>query len=146
MKTTIILACESRSTIDNTALREISRFEHDLSSDSASIALRRNQLHTNPVVGAVWVIAIQNGTLILIGDNHVERTVIRQIGKRNCTAIVFVVGSDFRCYIYPARDAAIDVDARRLISRQARIPKCRPVSGILEHAPLAPAILDIEYQ
>src|SRR2546422_1951032 len=107
VQATIILARETRSAIYDATLLEISRLELHFGTDCAPIAARSDELETEPVVGAVGVIAIQHCGLILVGDDDVLFPTIPQIGQRYRAAIVQISRAHLLSNIHPASDTAI---------------------------------------
>src|SRR6266404_6916162 len=130
----VVLARESRTAVDNPPLPEISRLEHYLGADCAAIAARADELECDPVVGAVGIVAIQNGRLVLVCDNHIHRAAIQEVGERNRTTVIRIRYTDALRHINPPGDAAIDVHTCPLVAGQARIPERRPGRCVLEEA------------
>src|SRR5258706_11437731 len=79
----VVLAREPRSAVDNPPLPEISCLEYYLRADCAAIAPRADELERDPVVGAVRIVAIQNGGLAPVCANHIHPPPSPQAGHRH---------------------------------------------------------------
>jgi hypothetical protein len=110
MQPPVVLARESRSPVDDPPLPEITRLEHDLGADRAPVAARADEPEGDPVVGAVGMVAIDHGRLVLVRDDHVDRAMIGEVSERHRAAVVQVRHADPRRHVDPPRDATIEID------------------------------------
>src|SRR3954470_11519735 len=90
----VVLAGESRSAVDDAALAQIACLDRHLGADRAAIAAGAYQLESDPVVGAVRKIAVDESGLVLVGDDDVHRAAIPQVGERHRSSVVKVGRTD----------------------------------------------------
>ena len=86
------------------------------------------------MVAGVGPITIEQGGLVLVGDDDIHCAAVEQVAEGDGAAVVEVVHADAIRDVHPAGDAAIEIDARPLVARQARVAERGPRTGVLEEA------------
>ena len=121
MQSPIVLTGKPGPAVDHSALRQLSRLEHDLGADRAAIAARADEVEGDPVIRAVRIVAVEHRRLILIRDDHVHGATIGGVDQSHGSTVVVVGDADGLGDVGPACRTTIEVDARALVSGQAGV-------------------------
>jgi hypothetical protein len=109
MQPAIVLAGEAHSTIDGATLLHPRRLEHDLGADRAAVASRSGERELDPMIAAVGAVAIENRRLVLVRDDHVEHTAVRQIGECHGASVGDIGHADGLRDVGPAGETAEEI-------------------------------------
>src|SRR5204862_3083680 len=125
----VVLAGESGPAVDDATLHEVAGLDRHLGADRAAVAARADELELDPVVGRIGLVAIEDGRLVLIGDDDIHRAAVGEVGHGHGASVVQVVHADAVRHVDPAGDSAIEVHARALVARQTRVAERGPRAG-----------------
>src|SRR3954447_10814807 len=76
VQSTVVLAGEAHSAIDDPALLEITRFHNHLSANRAAVAACADEVKFDPVVGGVGCRTIERRRLVLICNYYVDSAAV----------------------------------------------------------------------